>query len=86
MAAWSPCLADAIEDVLDRRGFPLILGGDCTILPGSMLMSREELTTALRVAMASGKAVGLEVAIYNPSLDEDGSAGRLLNDVSKEVL
>lgn len=36
----------------------------------------DELGAALRVALASGKAVGLEIIIYNPRLDEDGSAGR----------
>ncbi|WP_343519587.1 arginase family protein [Sphingomonas sp.] len=34
---WSPLLADAVEAVLDKAEFPLILGGDCTILLGSML-------------------------------------------------
>jgi arginase len=37
IAAWSPMLADAIENVLDSREFPLILGGDCSILLGSAL-------------------------------------------------
>jgi arginase len=37
IAAWSPRLADAVESVLDRGEFPLILGGDCSILLGSML-------------------------------------------------
>jgi arginase len=36
----------------------------------------DELTAILRLALASGRAVGLEVAIYNPLLDRDGSAGR----------
>jgi arginase len=38
-------------------------------------LSWDELKTTLRVAIASGKAMGLEVAIYNPRLDEDGSVG-----------
>ena len=38
-------------------------------------LSWNELSTALRLVLASGKAVGLEVTIYNPRLDEDGSAG-----------
>lgn len=37
IAAWSPRLADAVESILDRSEFPLILGGDCSILLGSML-------------------------------------------------
>jgi arginase len=48
-------------------------------LPGGGL-SREELMAALQMAMASGKAVGIEITIYNPRLDEDGSAGRSLAD------
>lgn len=40
IAAWSPTLADAVEEVLDGRGFPLVLGGDCTIVLGSMLALR----------------------------------------------
>lgn len=36
----------------------------------------DDLGVALRVALASGKAVGIEITIYNPRLDEDGSAGR----------
>ncbi|MGH8175605.1 MAG: arginase family protein [Steroidobacter sp.] len=35
-----------------------------------------ELIAALRIALGSGKVVGMEVAIYNPMLDQDGSAGR----------
>jgi arginase len=37
IARWSPTLADAIEEVLNAGEFPLILGGDCSILLGSML-------------------------------------------------
>lgn len=40
IAAWSPRLADAIEAVLDVGEFPVMLGGDCTILLGSMLALR----------------------------------------------
>jgi arginase len=43
-------------------------------------LSWEELRTTLRIAIASGKTMGLEVAIYNPKLDEDGSAGCGLTD------
>jgi arginase len=39
-------------------------------------LSWDELVTVLRVALRSGKAVGLEIAIYNPKLDHDGAAGR----------
>jgi arginase len=37
IAQWSPRLANAVEDVLERGECPLILGGDCTILLGAML-------------------------------------------------
>src|SRR5581483_9044155 len=33
-------LADAIGPILDRREFPIVLGGDCSILLGSMLAVR----------------------------------------------
>jgi arginase len=37
IAAWSPKLADAIADVLEKNDFPVVLGGDCSILLGSTL-------------------------------------------------
>ncbi|UXN70328.1 arginase family protein [Devosia neptuniae] len=61
------CLDDAIMPAVDFR------------VPGGL--SWDELGAALRIALASGKAVGLEITIYNPRLDEDGSAGRGLADV-----
>jgi len=60
------CLDDAIMPAVDYR------------IPGGL--SWRELETALGVALASGKAVGLEIAIYNPRLDADGAAGRGLTD------
>lgn len=66
------CLDDAIMPAVDFR------------VPGGL--SWDELETALRIAMASGKAFGIEVAIYNPRLDEDGSAGRGLADVLAAAL
>jgi arginase len=35
-----------------------------------------DVVAALRIALASGRAVGLQVAIYNPDIDSDGSNGR----------
>jgi arginase len=61
------CLDDAIMSAVDFR------------VPGGL--SWDELGTALRIALASGKAVGIEITIYNPGLDKDGSAGRGLADV-----
>jgi arginase len=66
------CLDDTIMPAVDFR------------VPGGL--SWDELSTALRIILASGKAVGLEVAIYNPRLDGDGSAGRGLADVLTEAL
>jgi len=40
IAEWSPRLADAVGGVLAGHEFPVILGGDCTILLGSMLALR----------------------------------------------
>lgn len=66
------CLDDGIMPAVDFR------------VPGGL--SWHELETALRVALASGKAVGIEITIYNPRLDEDGSAGRGLGDVLAAAL
>ncbi|KAF5884891.1 MULTISPECIES: arginase family protein [Rhizobium] len=66
------CLDDVLMPAVDFR------------VPGGL--SWDELGTALRVALASGKAVGIEITIYNPRLDEDGSAGRGLADVLAAAL
>jgi arginase len=57
-------------DVLDDEIMPAV---DYRI-PGGL--SWDELRVTLQAAMESGRAVGLEVTIYNPRLDPDGSAGR----------
>ena len=36
----------------------------------------DDVISALHVAIASGRALGLQVAIYNPDIDRDGSNGR----------
>jgi arginase len=41
-------------------------------------LSWDELCIVLQTALASGRAVGIEVTIYNPALDADGSSGREL--------
>jgi arginase len=41
-------------------------------------LSWDELRTVLQTALASGRAVGIEITIYNPALDADGSSGREL--------
>lgn len=37
IAAYSRALANAVGDVLDRGEFPVVLGGDCSILLGNLL-------------------------------------------------
>src|SRR5688572_27720330 len=37
IASYSIALADATSDVLDREEFPIVLGGDCSIVLGTML-------------------------------------------------
>jgi arginase len=55
------CLNDNIMPAVDYR------------LPDGL--SWNEPTTILTLATTSGRVVGLEVTIYNPALDKDGSAG-----------
>lgn len=45
-------------------------------LPGGL--SWDELTATLRAVMGTRKAVGLNVGIFNPALDEDGAIARRL--------
>jgi arginase len=59
-------LDDAIMPAVDYR------------LPGGL--SWDELSAVLRAAVASGHAVGLDIAIFNPSLDPDGRIAHLLVD------
>ncbi len=40
LAEYSPRLADAVGTVIDKGEFPIVLGGDCTILLGCMLALR----------------------------------------------
>jgi arginase len=54
-------------DVLDDAVMPAV---DYR-LPGGL--SWDELSATLRVLMATGQAVGMNVGIFNPALDEDGS-------------
>jgi arginase len=46
----------------------------------------EGLVSALSVAVRSGYAAGLQVAIYNPDIDADGSNGRGLAATVREAL
>lgn len=87
---------EAVDHLLrpELEGFFIHLDADClddTIMPAVDFrvpggLSWSELAVALRIALESGKAVGLEVTIYNPRLDEDGSAGRGLSEVLATAL
>ena len=52
-------LDDAVMPAVDYR------------LPGGLTW--DELQTVLQLAVASGRAVGVEITIFNPALDDDGS-------------
>jgi arginase len=49
-------------------------------------LSWHEMKAALRIALGSERATGIEITIYNPALDGDGSAGRELADALADVL
>ncbi len=53
-------------DVLDDQVMPAV---DYRMSGG---LSQDELSTVLREAMASGRAAGIEITIFNPRLDADG--------------
>lgn len=67
-------------DVLDDAIMPAV---DYRLTGG---LSWEELTKVLRVAIQSGRAVGLEVTIYNPELDPDGTGAQGLVRVIGDAL
>ncbi|ATU94140.1 arginase family protein [Phyllobacterium zundukense] len=62
-------------DVLDDTIMPAV---DYRMPDG---LSWDELATILRVVVASGRAVGLDVTIFNPKLDADSSIARMFADV-----
>jgi arginase len=57
-------------DVLDDAVMPAV---DYRLAGG---LSWDEVSATLRVLMATGQAVGANVGIFNPALDEDGSIAR----------
>ncbi|MBW5255058.1 arginase family protein, partial [Streptomyces sp. P01-B04] len=62
-------------DVLDPSVMPAVDSpDDGGLLPG-------ELGPLLRTLVASPRCVGLNVTVYNPDLDPDGTAGALLTDL-----
>lgn len=66
------CLDDAVMPAVDYR------------IPDGL--TPEELSDVLKIALASGRAVGIQVTIYNPRLDESGEAGRLLARILLDAL
>ncbi len=66
------CLDDAVMPAVDFR------------LPGGL--TPDELHTVLTRALASGRAVGIEVTIYNPLLDPQRRAGELLANLLADAL
>lgn len=62
-------------DVLDPSVMPAVDSPD----PDGLLP--DELTALLKVLVHSERCVGLNVTIYDPDLDPDGSAGALLADL-----
>ena len=67
-------------DVLDDDVMPAV---DYRLPDG---LSWAELEVVLRLAFRSGRANGLEVTIFNPTLDRDGSRARALVDCLASVL
>jgi arginase len=47
-------------------------------LPGGLTAA--ELVHVLRAISDTGRLCGVEVTVYNPALDTDGAAGRILAD------
>jgi arginase len=66
------CLDDAVMPAVEYR------------IPDGLTW--DELRVTLETALASSKAVGLEITVYNPKFDRDGQAGRGLVDMLATVL
>ncbi|MPY61590.1 arginase family protein [Streptomyces spongiae] len=86
IARYSVRLADAVGAVLDRGGFPVVLGGDCTILLGNLLALRRRGRPGLLFldghtdfyqpsAEPNGEAASMELALAT------GRGPRLLADL-----
>ncbi|MEV3988749.1 arginase family protein [Streptomyces sp. NPDC049837] len=95
IARYSADLADAVGDVLDSGGFPVVLGGDCTVLLGNLLALRRRGRPGLLfldghtdfyqpAAEPAGEAASMELALATgrgprPLTDLEGR-GPLLRD------
>jgi len=101
LRAWAPRLADAVGGVLDDGGFPVVLGGDCTILLGTMLALRRRSRYGLLFldghadfyqpeAEPTGEAASMELALVTgrgPEVITDLEGRRpLLRDEDAVVL
>jgi arginase len=67
---YSICLADAIGSVLDNGEFPVVLGGDCSILLGNMLALRRRGRYGL--LFIDGHA-----DFYQPAVNPNGEAASM---------
>lgn len=70
IAAWSLRLADAVERALDAGDVPVVLGGDCSILLGSMLAYKRRGRYGL--LFIDGHA-----DFYQPSVNPNGEAASM---------
>jgi arginase len=61
-------------DVLDDTVMPAV---DCRMPEG---LSWDELAAVLRAGVGGGRAVGINVTIFNPKLDGDGSIARTFTE------
>jgi arginase len=67
-------------DVLDDAVMPAVDSRQ----PGGI--SCDELLALLRPSLATGRVAGMQVTIYDPELDPDGTAGRALVDLLARLL
>jgi arginase len=67
---WIHCDVDVLDDAIMPAVDYRMSGG----------LAWTELTSVLRTAIASGRAVGFELTIFNPRLDSDGTIARKLVD------
>lgn len=90
-AAGAPAAAERALAHLTRAGAPerFWVHADADVLDDAVMpavdyrqpggLSPPELASVLAAAMATGRVAGVEVTIYNPALDPDGTAGAALS-------
>ncbi|WP_072389379.1 arginase family protein [Hyphomicrobium sp. CS1BSMeth3] len=93
-------LAATLKETMERlnapslKGFWIHLDADAlddTIMPAVDYrmpggLAWDELVTILRTTIGCGKPIGLNVTIFNPKLDKDGSIAKRLVDVLRDGL